>query len=40
VSEALHVPYQRDKRARWIITADLSYSGGFNGRRVFEGPRS
>jgi hypothetical protein len=24
VSEALHVPYQRDNRARWIITADLA----------------
>jgi hypothetical protein len=23
VSEALHVPYQRDNRAWWIITADL-----------------
>ncbi len=22
VSEALHVPYQRDNRARWIISAD------------------
>jgi hypothetical protein len=24
VSEALHVPYQRDNRAPWIITADLA----------------
>jgi hypothetical protein len=26
VSEAPHVPYQRDNRARWIITADLGGS--------------
>jgi hypothetical protein len=26
VSEALHVPYQRDNRAGWIITADLCWS--------------
>jgi hypothetical protein len=26
VSETLHVPYQRDNRATWIITADMARS--------------
>jgi hypothetical protein len=25
VSEAVHVRYQRDNRARWLITADLCW---------------
>jgi hypothetical protein len=33
VSEALHVPYQRDNRARWIITADLARMEDGSGAR-------